>query len=326
MACYTLELVHECHECHECHERDDVGPMLPSVPCAYILTMHETETFPWLHGVARRTYVQRNRGFRACAKTQGIAHGPRVDATNQDIIHAYRTVFASALIQSASAPVLVFEDDARLTRTARQDLVHVDRFVATRAFSLYTLGSIGLMVPYYGDRGGRGGRGGRGDRDAFRHWRFVGSAFGFAQSVIYAPSAARAVLDAAPGPLGHIDATVLSTMPLRLTYHRPIAYQVIDFNSKSENSATWCVRCDGGVLDSVVRKLAWLYFGAVGLDTEAGWGVMYTLNKLAVPVGLLCACVVVVGVVVAVRGNATRFHEAGGPVLRPRAKKIIPSL
>jgi hypothetical protein len=312
MACYTLELVHQCHERDERDERVCVVPMLPSVPCAYILTMHETETFPWLHGVARRTYVQRNHGFRACFKTQGIAHGPRVDATNQDIIHAYRTVFASALLQSASAPVLVFEDDARLTRTARQDLVHVDRFVATRAFSLYTLGSIGLMVPYYGDRGGRG------DRHAFRHWRFVGSAFGFAQSVIYSPSAARAVLDAAPGPLGHIDATVLSTMPLRLTYHRPIAYQVIDFKSKSENSATWCVRCDGGVLDSVVRKLAWLYFGALGLDTEAGWGVMYTLNKLAVPVGLLCACVVVVGVVVAVRDFTRR--GAGGQSRGPMKK------
>ena len=303
MACYTLELVHECDERDECDERQGVGPMLRSVPCAYILTMHETETFPWLHGVARRTYVQRNRGFRACFKTQGSMHGPcgpRVDAANQDIIHAYRAVFASALLlQSASAPapVLVFEDDARLTRTARQDLAHVDRFVATRAFSLYTLGSIGLMVPYYGGRGGRGGR------DAFRHWRFVGSAFGFAQSVIYSPSAARAVLGASPGPRAQIDATVLSTLPLRLTYHRPIAYQALDFKNKSENSAMWCVRCDGGVLDSAVQRLAWLYFGAVGLDTEAGWGAMYTLNKLGVPVGLLCACVVVVGVVVAVRAR-----------------------
>ena len=80
MDCYALETVHECDT-----------PMLLSVSRAYILTMHATETFPWLHGVARRTYVQRNRGFRACFKTRG--DGQRVDATNQDIIHAYRAVF-----------------------------------------------------------------------------------------------------------------------------------------------------------------------------------------------------------------------------------------
>ena len=283
MACYTLELVHECDE------RQGVGPMLRSVPCAYILTMHETETFPWLHGVARRTYVQRNRGFRACAKTQGSMHGPtsmygpngpRVDATNQDLIHAYRAVFASALLlQSASAPapVLVFEDDARLTRTARQDLAHVDRFVATRAFSVYTLGSFGAMVPYSG---------------AFRHWRFVGSAFSFTHAVIYSPSAVRAVLDAVVGPRDHIDGKVVGPMPLKITYARPIAYQVFDAGNKSENSATWCARCDGGALslaiDAAVRKVAWLYFGMLGLKAENGWYVMYTLHQFYV---VVCACV-----------------------------------
>jgi hypothetical protein len=274
MDCYTLELVHECHE------RDGVDPMLHSVPCAYILTMHETETFPWLHGVARRTYVQRNRGFRACFKTQGSTHspyGPRVDATNQDLIHAYRTVFASALLQSASAPVLVFEDDARLTRTARQDLVHVDRFVATRAFSVYSLGSIGLMVPYDG---------------AFRHWRFVGSLYAFTHATIYSPSAVRAVLDAVVGPRDHVDGKIVGPMPLKVTYARPIAYQVIDAGNRSENSATWCARCEGSEfslsLDAAMREFAWIYFRVLGLETEGGWYVMYTVHQFFV---VLCVCV-----------------------------------
>ena len=143
MECYKLELVHECD-----------SPMLLSVPRAYILTMHETETFPWLHGVARRTYVQRNRGFRECAKTRG--DGASVNATNQDLIHAYRAVFERE--RNTTDPVLVFEDDARLTKTATQDLVHVDRFVATQRFSVYSLGSSGFMVPH----------------DTQGHWRFVG--------------------------------------------------------------------------------------------------------------------------------------------------------
>ena len=71
MACYSLELVDECAD-----------PALRAVPCAYILTMRASETFPWLHGVAARTYVQRNLGFRACPKTR--ADGRAVDGTNQD--------------------------------------------------------------------------------------------------------------------------------------------------------------------------------------------------------------------------------------------------
>ena len=145
MECYALELVHEVGVGGALHgPRGDRAPMLRSVPRAYILTMHETETFPWLHGVARRTYVQRNRGFRACPKTR--VDRRRVEATNQDLIHAYRAVFERE--RGTTEPVLVFEDDARLTSTARGDLEIVDRFVAKQRFSVYSLGSFGLMVPH----------------------------------------------------------------------------------------------------------------------------------------------------------------------------------
>ena len=271
MQCYAVELVHEC----ELQEQDE-APMLPSVPRAYILTMHERETFPWLHGVARRTYVQRNRGFRACFKTRP-GDGGRVDATNQDLIHAYRAVFERE--RRTADPVLVFEDDARLvSRTARRDLARVDRFVATREFSVYTLGSLGATVPYEGGE----------------HWQFVGGVFSFTHAVIYSPSAVRAIPEAIPGPREHIDLKIVCPMPRKFTYHRPIAYQVMDVENKSENSGTWCVRCDGGVLDSAVRRAAWAYFGAVGLDTERGWRTMYTVNKLFVPLGCVLATLVVV--------------------------------
>jgi hypothetical protein len=263
MECYTLELVHECA---------GVAPMLRSVECAYILTMHGTETFPWLHGVTARTYVQRNRGFRACRKTR--EGGVVVDATNQDLLHAYRSVFARA---DTSVPVLVFEDDARLTRTAREDLVAVDRFVATHAFSIYTLGSIGVMVPHGG-----------------RHWRFAGSLLGASHAIIYSPDAARAVLDSCVSAREHVDGAILGLMPAKITYTRPIAYQVLDANAKSANSSTWCTRCDGGILDAAIRKLTWVYFGALGLQTERGWYAMYVVNKLLMPV----AAVLVLGLVV----------------------------
>ena len=261
-----MELVHEC--------RGPERPMLLSVPRAYILTMHDKETFPWLHGVARRTYVQRNRGFRQCAKTRG--DGARVDATNQDIIHAYRAVFERE--RNTTDPVLVFEDDARLTKTATHDLARVDRFVATRPFSVYSLGSLGLMVPL----------------DGQGHWRLVGSLFGFAHAMVYSPSGVRAILATDVGPREHIDSKIIVAMRGKFTYHRPIAYQVMDARNKSENSGTWCVTCDGGALDSFVISVAWAYFGALGLDTEKGWGLMYTVHKLAVPFACVLATLVVV--------------------------------
>ena len=259
MECYALETVHEC----------DV-PMLRSVPRAYILTMHATETFPWLHGVARRTYVQRNRGFRACAKTRG--DGQRVDATGQDIIHAYRAVFARE--RDTTEPVLVFEDDALLTSTAKDDMPHVDRFVATSSFSVYSLGSLGAMVAH--EHG---------------HWRFCGSRFffGCAHAMIYSPACVRAALGFRNlRPHDQIDSKIIAEMPGLFTYHRPLAYQPFSSRNKSENSHTWCVVCDGGVFgniyDSVAREVIWAYISVLGLDKEGGWRTMYTIQKAFVPV------------------------------------------
>jgi hypothetical protein len=271
MECYTLELVHEVGVGGP---RDDRAPMLLSVPRAYILTMHETETFPWLHGVARRTYVQRNRGFRACPKTRG--DGRRVDATNQDLIHAYRAVFERE--RETTDPVLVFEDDARLTSTAKEDLGIVDRFVARHRFSVYSLGSMGIMVPH----------------DHEGNLRLAGGVFAFTHAVIYSPSCMRAILGATNvGPRVHIDSKIIADMHGKVTYHRPIAYQVIDMKNKSENAATWCVRCDGSAFDSILNNLVFAFFGAFGLDREPGWRKMYGFCKLVVPIGILVSALVV---------------------------------
>lgn len=245
MECYTLELVDEC-----------AAPMLRAVPCAYILTMSATETFPWLHGVAARTYVQRNRGFRACPKTR--ADGAPVGATNQDIVHAYQSVFARAEL---SAPVLVFEDDAQLTATAREDLAAVDRFVATRAFHVYTLGSVGSMRPHDGT-----------------HWRMP-TGIGGLHAAIYSPDAARVIAASRVAAHEHIDAHFLGELPLKFTFHRPIAWQKWDWRNRTENSRTWCGACNAGVLDDIRREAEWLYYRALGTHTERGWSRMYVIQK-----------------------------------------------
>jgi hypothetical protein len=166
--------------------------------------------------------------------------------------------------------VLVFEDDAQLTATARSDLAEVDRVVATRAFQVYTLGSIGSMLP-----------------DDGTHWRMP-SKFGATHAVIYSPEAARAVI-AAPsfGAREHIDLHVLGELPLKFTFHRPIAWQTWDWRNRTENSRTWCGDCKGGVLDDISREAAWLCFRALGMHTERGWSRLYAVQKYAPWIALL---------------------------------------
>lgn len=269
MACYAVELV---------DERAD--PLMRAVPCAYILTMHETETFPWLHGVAARTYVQRNRGFRKCTKACGPSDsvGPTIDATYKDLTHAYQSAFDRIeRTVDRDRPVLVFEDDARLASNARADLTEVDAFIARSSFCVYTLGSCGLMAPY---------------EPSMRHWMFIRSFFSFTHACIYSPRARAIVRSADACSSGHFDSGVLARLPAKLTFYRPIAYQPL---GESENSKTWCVKCDGGAEDTAHRSLARALIRLMKFDTEpeAAFDAAYRLQRVALIVPLVATVVLV---------------------------------
>ena len=241
--CYRLELVAEC-----------ATPMLPSAAAAYVLTLHATETFPRLHGVARRTYVQRNESFKTCAK--GC-----VRATNQDITHAYARLFATIRDEG---PVVVFEDDAHLLENAAEDLAAIDGFVSTRAFgaglSVYALGSVGLTVPCGGG-----------------HWRYV-SFQGMTHAVIYSDAARAHIARVRPCEVRHMDMDVVRSMGPHYTYHRPVAVQAL---GETENSRTW--QGNSIVQRAWARVLRWL-IRLLQMDTEprAGFVALYALQRVHV--------------------------------------------
>jgi hypothetical protein len=164
--------------------------------------------------------------------------------------------------------VLVFEDDAQLTATAREDLSAVDRVDATSAFQVYTLGSIGSMLPHDGT-----------------HWRMP-TAIGGLHAAIYSPDAARVIAASRVAAHEHIDAHFLGELPLKFTFHRPIAWQKWDWRNRSENSRTWCGDCNAGVLDDIEREAAWLCFRAIGLHAERGWTRLYVIQKHAPWIGI----------------------------------------
>ena len=241
--CYRLELVAEC-----------ATPMLPSAAAAYVLTLHATETFPRLHGVARRTYVQRNESFKTCAK--GC-----VRATNQDITHAYARLFATIRDEG---PVVVFEDDAHLLENAAEDLAAIDGFVSTRAFSaglsVYSLGSAGPTVPCGGG-----------------HWRYV-LFHGMAHAIVYSDAARAHIARVRPCEVKHMDAEVICAMGPHYTYHRPVAVQALP---ETENSRTWL----GTSLPerAWARVLRWLIrFSQMDTDPRAAFVALYALQRVHV--------------------------------------------
>ena len=115
-----------------------------------------------------------------------------------DIIHAYKTAFTTANGAIGNSPVLVFEDDAVFTKTGKEDIAAVDRFVATSRFSIYSLGSLSLMIPCAGG-----------------HWA-LGGPFGAAHAAIYAGHARSAVIDAKPGKYAQIDASIMAHIPAQM--------------------------------------------------------------------------------------------------------------
>jgi hypothetical protein len=250
--CYRLELVAEC-----------AAPMLPSAAAAYVLTLHQTDTFPRLHGVARRTYVQRNASFKTCAK--GC-----VSATNEDLTHAYARLFATI---HDEGPVVVFEDDAHLLETAPEDLAAIDGFVSTRAFSglsVYSLGSVGLTVPCGGG-----------------HWRYV-LFNGMTHAAIYSDAARAHVVRVRPCEVKHIDVDVIGAMGPHYTYHRPVAVQAL---RETENSRNW--------FGNSLPERAWarimrflIRVSDMDTDPRAAFGALYALQRVHVLVliGALGLC------------------------------------
>ena len=85
----------------------------------------------------------------------------------------------------------------------------------------------------------------------------------------------------APCGVAHIDTSVLRRMGPHYTYHRPIAVQPL---RETQNSRTWCVRCDGSRLDELLRPVVRGLIRLLRLDVDphAGFGLVYRLQRLHV--------------------------------------------
>ena len=104
--CYELSLL--------CENED---PLLASVHCAVVLTMYDSQrihepTFDSVRKLCRRTYVQRNRGYRKCRKPACVV------SSNTDIVHAYMNVCKE--FKNVDGNILILEDDAQLMSNVKR--------------------------------------------------------------------------------------------------------------------------------------------------------------------------------------------------------------
>jgi hypothetical protein len=260
MECYAIERV----------DRTD-RPHLTVVKRTYILTLSATRTFPSLHGITAETYVQRNRGFDRCPKVcdDGVQH---IHTTYMDITHAYRSLFQHTL--HLAEPILVLEDDTELMSTAVHDWPSVDRFLTHHEWMMYSLGTFGMVVPCGGG-----------------HWRYLETPiFGPIQSVIYSQQARARLVHVRPCEVGHVDMSVLSRVPHKYTFHRPLTHQKW---RETANSRTWCIVCNDGIIDRLHRLVSRWLIAQSGLadDSENGFARVYRLHKLLLPLVVVCVAV-----------------------------------
>jgi hypothetical protein len=251
---YEVRLLWECAE-----------PLLPSVEEAYVLTMADSDRLARADGIRRlcaRTYVQINRGYRSGLK------GAEVDCPSRDIVHAYQHVCRQC---TRAGPVLILEDDATLMPdAAARHFAAADRFVAAGAFDVYSLGSFGPFATLGAHP---------------RYACFVG----FLQAAVYSAPARAHIARASLARVKHVDAHVVSALPRKHTYRRPL---VVQHFAETANMQEWgCsrrehTRCERRWVRAFVAVLRNL----LRLDRELwGWHALYAANAAPLVCAWACA-------------------------------------
>lgn len=245
------------------------APLLPRVEHAIILAMDGSERLERLrrpdcplHRLCRHTIIQVNLGYRRCAKPNYVTNSAF------DLTHAYGQVAART---RGWGNVLILEDDAEFMPGADDaDFAHVDEFVWSQPFGVYTLGSIGAVIPLWGTR----------------HRRFVHS-IGCTQAVIWSEGARATLLARDCSAIQHIDVKFISKLPRCYTLDRPLVVQLFP---TSVNQTNWCFICrpEWRALDKAMVWAQLTLMRAAGLHRNLrGWGVVTHCNLIALPILLL---------------------------------------
>lgn len=239
-------------------------PLLPHVKEAYILSMATSTRLANAADLARlcgKTFVQINQGYRTGLK------GDAVNCPSRDIVHAYQHVCKQC---TPAGPVLILEDDAAIMPDATPaHFAAVDRFIASREFEVYTLGSLGPFLTLG------------------QHPRY-GCFLGFLQAAVYSERARSHIVRADISKLKHVDAHVVSRLPRKHTYRRPLVVQPFE---ETENMQEWgCSRRTHTACERWwVRVFVWVLRRVLRLDRQLwGWHVLYAAN--ACPLVLAGGC------------------------------------
>lgn len=250
---YTISLQTETYE-----------PYVSSLEATYILTMSNssrmTRMDKRLMQIARKTYVQVNRGFVA-VPTSGICN------TSMDLVHAVRNVCDHAM-DNHPGYILVLEDDAMLLTTA--PFAAIDQKLRS-GVNLYSLGSIGVFIPC-----------------GCTHARVVGNFIGFAQGIIYSAHVQQKLLNGPIDHIKHIDAHFLSHIPKKYACTRPVVVQLLPHTS---NMDEWSIstRKSGKCERAGVRVFICLVQRVLRLDkSHHGWYVFYACNYMCTLI-VVCA-------------------------------------
>ena len=264
--CPTTNSESSCYSISQIAESN--APLLPSVTAAVILTMNTaTERHASLSAddnviknLCPSLFMQCNLGFKKCHK-QGVSN------TSHDLIHAYLNVFRE---MRHHKNLLIIEDDAQFDITdLATHLKRVDEFIESNDFSIYTLGSLALLMIPIG----------------WNHHRRIVGRWASTQAVIWSHRIRDEILQTMHleriprGTIKHMD-NILGSNDDVYTYYKPIATQLFP---ATENQENWCFNCTRmnephrKKQENIYRHLTRALFSLFGMDKHSrpGWDLVY---------------------------------------------------
>ncbi len=246
-------------------------PIFKNIDATYILTMEDSNRFEKLEKrifeLSKRTFLQINKGFKKFTKKD-------VNSTCKDIVHACKNVCKHA---AKYENILILEDDAIIKNMDDiKSFKNVDKFIKENKFNVYSLGSIGFVIP----------------TNSILHYKFLGF-LGFAQSNIYSKNIRKELLNTSIRNINHIDAHFISKYDLKYTYYKPL---IVQYFTNTENMKEWGWNERKLKIEIAITKL-FIFFlqDILHLDRQLwGWNIIYTINHLPIIVlsGAICSFII----------------------------------
>ena len=270
--CYNIKLIHESKT------------SLLNINNCYILTLENSDRLEHpirknLINLAKKTYVQYNKGYKNCEKEN-------IKTPSQDVLHSYYNIFNET--KHLNEPILILEDDAIIIGN-NEDFKEVNKFLKNNKFSIYSLGSFGPIHFNFN-----------------KHKEFINKLLTVnAQAIIWNVTARKNMLDKLNIknlPQQQMDSHYFKQIDNKFSYFKPLVVQAFP---DTNNRKTWCYYCDNSnfflsFFDKIIMNKYINILKQLNLEKEnfsgltIGWNIAYfILNNAIIILSIIILSIII---------------------------------